>query len=126
MAIIAIGYPATDRAGAENLANYTLLSALVTATDSGRIDTVEVWAEAGYGNMTNAKVGMFYLVSGTTYKCRSVATIGTVVAGSKQTFTQDSGSNPLALTVALGDLIGLLWESPAKLERETTGSNGFY
>lgn len=126
MADIAIGYAVIDRAGAENISGLTVLSALVTATDSGVINTVEVWADVGFGNMTNTKVGMFYLISGTTYKCRSVATIGTVVAGSKQTFTQDTGSSPLALVVASGDLIGILWESPAKIERDTTGSGGFY
>ena len=48
---------------------------------------------------------MFYLVSGTTYKCRSSATLGSVTSGSKQTF---SG---LSLTVQTGDLIGIYYDT---------------
>lgn len=78
---------------------------------SGLIDTIEVWANQ---NMSGLKVGFFYLVSGTTYKCRTVISIGSVTAGSKQTF---SG---LSAAIVAGDYIGFYW-SGGRIEYGTAG-----
>ncbi len=96
MAVIDIGPGATDRTG-QGLSENTSFMMDNTANDTGTLDTVEVWA---YENITGFRVGTFYLVSGTTYKCRDSATIGAVTAGSKQTFTGKS------IGVTTGDYLG--------------------
>lgn len=63
---------------------YTLLALDNLANDSGEIDTWEIWA---YADMTGCKVGTFFIIGGDTYECRDVETIGSVTAGSKQSFT---------------------------------------
>lgn len=74
------------------------------ANATGTIDTVKIWANV---NLENCVVGTFYKTNGNTLKVRDSAVIGTVTAGSEQTFTVDSGSNPLAIAVETGDFIGI-------------------
>lgn len=95
--------------------NNTTIDLANPANASGTIETIEVWA---YENISDLKVGTFYLVSGTTYKCRASISIGAVTAGSKQTF---SG---LSLSIASGDYIGCYFSTSGSLERSTSGFEG--
>ncbi len=98
---IDVGNDATVRnAGFAN--NYTIIDIANPANASGNIDSVEIYARTEIGA---CKVGTFYLVSGTIYKCRASVTIGTVAAGSKQVF---SG---LTLPIVTGDFIGMYYTS---------------
>lgn len=80
------------------------------ANASGTLTTFSAWAAT---DITGAKVGIFYLVSGQTYKCRSAATIGNITAGSKQDFE-------VSLAVETGDFIALYF-SGGSIERTDSG-----
>lgn len=86
---------------------YILLDNPANAT--GVIDTIELWA---YSSFTGLKVATFYLLTGTTYKCRDPVTIGDVPSGSKQIFTG------LSIDVEAGDLIG--FHAPSGLMERTS------
>jgi len=73
------------------------------ANASGNIDTYQLFVN-GSGTSTDNKVGLFYLVSGTTYRTRTGYSIGAVTRGSKQTFTG------LTMAVVTGDIAG--WYNP--------------
>ncbi|MGA7677989.1 MAG: hypothetical protein WCA51_06420, partial [Dehalococcoidia bacterium] len=96
MATITVGDAAIDRASSLSFGN-TYMSLGNPANAGGILDTAEVWAAT---SISGLRVGTFYLVSGTTYKCRDSMTIGSVTAGAKQTFTG------LSLAVQQGDFIG--------------------
>ena len=66
--------------------------------------------------MIDCKVATFYVVSGNNLSTRDTETIGTVTAGSKQTF---SGLN---LDVVAGDYIGIYY-SDGYIERDDTGAD---
>jgi len=112
MSDIDIGSAAIDRASTATL-TFTLIDLANPANFWGKITSIEVWAAS---NMTALRVGTFYLVSGTTYKCRASATIGDVTAGSKQTF-------PVSIAVHDGDFIGCYFAA-GTIERDTTGGSG--
>lgn len=99
---------------------YTFIDLGNPANATGDITSVEIWANT---NLTGMRVGTFFLVSGTTYQCRASATIGSITAGSLQTFTVDSGGNPLAIAVQAGDYIGCYY-SAGTIERDTAGYVG--
>ncbi|GAJ17837.1 unnamed protein product, partial [marine sediment metagenome] len=62
---INIGLPAIDRTA--HLGGYwTYIEKNNAATESGTVVRVEIWAHEA---LTEMRVGIFYLVSGTTYKC---------------------------------------------------------
>ena len=107
---ISVGPAAENRAAAAP-ANFTHLDLGNAADGSGTIDTVTVYAAT---NMTNAKIGIFYLVSGTTYKCRSSYTAGSLAAG-LNTLTG------LSLAINSGDFIGMYWGASGTLDRTDTG-----
>jgi hypothetical protein len=115
MATIDIGPGATDRAATINQ-GYTLITPANPANNTGIITSIEIWAASTMGGV---RVGTFYLVSGSTYKCRDSVTIGTVTAGSKQTF---SG---LSITVNTGDFIGCYFTS-GQIEADASGGNVKY
>ena len=117
MGAIDIGSAATSR-GFDASPPATLLSVDNPANDTGQITSVEVWAKSA--NLSGFRVGMFFLVSGTTYECRDSETLGTVTYGSKQTF---SGRT---IAVATGDLIGCYWPSGGNLAMSDTGGAGQY
>jgi len=77
-------------------AGYTIIDLTNPANASGTITSIQIRAQTA---LTGMRVGTFYLVSGATYKCRDSATIGSVTAGSVQTF-------PVQLTIVTGDFIG--------------------
>ena len=101
---IDIGALATDR-GTYLTYGWTYVSKDNPANASGTITSVEIWA--AFTNLANCVVGTFYTTNGNTLKCRDSATIGAVTAGSKQTFTEDSEEEPLAIAVEAGDYIGI-------------------
>ncbi len=95
-------------------ATYTDMLLSNPANASGTIDTVEAWAEQ---NIEGLKVGTFFLISGTTYECRDVETLGSVTSGSKQTF---SG---LDMDVSADDYLAGYWAS-GNMERAFSGYSG--
>jgi hypothetical protein len=115
MSVIDIGSDAINRATYTG-GGGTFIELDNPANLSSIIDSIQIWA---YSNITGLKVGTFYFVSGTTYKCRDSATLGSVTAGSKQTF---SG---LAINVIAGDLLGFYWPAgQGNLELSTSGGAG--
>lgn len=100
MALIDIGRPAFE--GTEARGNgSTLIELGNSANADGTIDTIEIWA---YTALADCKAGTFY-GAGTLYTNRDYASLGTVAAGSKQTF---SG---LSVDVTTGDFIGIYFAS---------------
>lgn len=100
MSAIDIGAAAISRAYGVSLG--TAISVDNPANLSGIITSVSVWAKT---TIAGLRVGTFYLVSGTTYKCRDSAALGAVNTGSIQTF------NGLSIQVVQGDLIGCYMSS---------------
>jgi len=84
--------------------NNTVIDKNVSADGSGKIKTIETYF---LGNMTNVKVGIFYVVSGNFLTTRSNVTLGPVTGNSKQIITKDSGGNDISLDVVAGDYIGV-------------------
>ena len=114
---IDIGSPAIDRTGnAGN--NRTLISKANPASESGTITSVEIYAVSGY-DLINCKVATFEEVSNNTFTTRDTHTIGTVTAGSKQTF-------PVNLDVQVGDYIGIFISLGDWIEADTTGGSGLW
>ena len=114
MAVITIGPGATDRTALGG-ASYTLIILNGAADGTGIITSFEVWFNS---EGLSVKIGTFY-GSDTSYTNRDYETIGTVAAGSKQTF---SG---LECDVVTGDYAGIYWSSGG-LERDNTGGLGIY
>lgn len=110
-----IGAGAVDRGGAFN-PNFTCISKENPASQAGKVVTVNLWANT---NLEGCNVGTVYLVSGTTFKCRDIAAIGTVTAGAKRTFTG------LSIDVEIGDYIAIFW-AVGLLDRDTTGEGIWY
>jgi hypothetical protein len=116
---IDIGPGATNRASNQSLAGKTVIDLNNAAGASGTLDTLEIWA---YTNISNCRIGVFYLVSGTTYKCRSsTPNLGTVTAGAKRTFTAPDDFT--ALSVETGDFIGVYGTAGA-VEKDVSGYAG--
>lgn len=92
------------------------------ANADGEITSASFWFNTA---ASGVRVGTYYLVSGTTFKCRDSAAIGAVTAGSKQTFTQDSSGNPLSLEVHTGDFIGW-YVTGGNLEKDSSGTGIYY
>jgi len=122
MADIDIGAVAIDRVGHSTNGETDILKDN-PANASGTINSIEVWAAA---NIADLRIGIFYLVSGTDYKCRSSVDLGAVTAGSKQTFTVDKNSNPISLSVETGDYIGYYHTGTGYLEVDGTGGAGVW
>lgn len=96
MGLIDIGPGAIERSSGYGEGK-TVIDLTNPANDTGVLDTVEVWA---YSNITGFKIGTFS-GSGTSYDDRDYATIGSVSAGSKRTFTG------LSIDVVTGDFLGV-------------------
>ncbi len=96
---INIGEDCTNRGNHNNGSGVTMLCEEAVANASGLLTSVQVWNVNG--DLHDFKVGIFYLVSGTTYRCRSVVTIGTITGG--------NGSYPVSIPVQAGDKIGCYW-----------------
>ncbi len=113
MALIDIGGDAIGRPVAAG-ALFTDLIMDNAADGDGTIDAIEVWAAT---NLTGFKVGTFFLISGTTYECRDLESIGNVTSGSKQTIT------PLTMDVTTNDLLAAYWAT-GTVERTQSGFAG--
>lgn len=111
---IDIGAGATDRASALTT-DKTLIDLNNPANDDGVLDTLELFFTSGYDG-AGIKMGTFY-TSGTARVSRDWETLGSVTAGSKQTFTGKS------VDVQTDDLIGIYGTS-GKLEAASSGGSG--
>ena len=78
---IDIGGGAIDRNGTVSSAGYTDIDMANPANADGEITSVSFWFNT---QASGVRVGTYYLLYGTTFKCRDSAIIGTVTAGSKQ------------------------------------------
>lgn len=111
---IDVGSAADDR-GAWWTYSYTLVDRHNPANKSGKITSIEIYANT---TMTGVKVATFYVVSGNNLSTRDAQSIGTVTAGSKQTFT-------VSLDVAEGDYLGIYF-TDGKIEEGADTSDGFW
>ncbi len=113
MASIDIGTAAIDRATSSSSGTTRILIEN-PANDTGSITSIEVWAATA---MSGFEVATFYNVSGLNFSTRDNQTIGSVTAGSKQTFTVD-------LDVVAGDYIGCYFTG-GSIERTESGSGAW-
>lgn len=111
--LIDVGSGAIDRVATTG-GGTTLIDKNNAANVAGILDSIQLWFAV---NATGVKIGVFYLVSGTTYHCRSAASIGSVTAGSVQTFTG------LNLAIQAGDFLGIYYVS-GNLEVASSGGSG--
>ena len=109
MAAIDIGDVAINRAA--ELTVCTVVNKGNPANLAGKITSVEIWAAS---QLSNCEVAIFFVVSGNNLSTRSNVTLGTVAAGSKQTFAVN-------LDVQIGDYIGIYFSAGA-LETASEGS----
>ncbi|GAH34944.1 unnamed protein product [marine sediment metagenome] len=110
---IDIGPGAIDRAA--SYGSLTFIAKDNPANATGTITSVEIWAET---DLSDVEVATFYEVSPSYYSTRSTVAIGSVTAGSKQTF-------PISLDVQEGDLIGIYF-SAGTIERDSSGYIGIW
>jgi len=97
---IDIGSPAIEQEGSV-LKEFTHIGKENPANASGKINKIEIWA---YENLFNTIVATFTQVAENVFTARDSQYIGTVISGSKQTFSVD-------LEVAEGDFIGIYFTS---------------
>jgi hypothetical protein len=114
MAALAVGPAAIDRASATTSGN-TVLDLANPCNGSGVIDTLTLYVAS---NTTTTKMGIFFLVSGTTYQCRSAYSAGAQTTGLK-TFSS------LSLRVQKGDFIGM-YHSGGTIDRADSGGTSAY
>lgn len=110
---IDIGASATDRETTQSA--QTLINKTNPANETGTITSVEIWANAG---LSNCEVATFFVVSGNFLSTRDSQSIGTVAAGSKQTFEVN-------LNVQAGDYIGMYYTA-GLIERDSYGFGGMW
>src|SRR5574343_417327 len=115
MGAIDVGSPAINRAATIGANGTTDINYTNSANDSGVLNTFEVYAASG---LTSFKMGTFY-GSGSSFTYRDYESLGSVSAGSKQTF---SGLN---CDVSTGDYIGG-YSTTGTYECDSTGGSGVY
>jgi len=99
---IDIGSEAIERSSwAHLLSGHTRILKENPANNTGRITSVEIWAEI---NLTGTIIATFNEISPNVFTARDSYAIGNVTAGSKQTFEVN-------LNVVEGDFIGLYYSS---------------
>lgn len=111
--VIDIGAEAIDRAS--SLGVYTLICQDNPANATGTITSVEIWANT---DLSNVEVATFQHVGKQYFTTRDSEVIGSVTAGSKQTF-------PVSLEVQEGDYIGIYYSAGA-IELDTSGYTGIW
>jgi hypothetical protein len=109
-----VGAAVIDRSGTWT-GSKTYIYTGATCPSTMTVTSVEIWAET---NMTDVKVGSFYL-NGGNYTARNSTTLGTVTAGSKQTFTG------LSFAMNTDDVLGIYFTGGA-LERNDDGGGAYY
>lgn len=112
---IDVGSEAIDRSSSIGTSSVTVIDYNNPANATGIITSVEIWA---YNNLSSVVVATFYEVSSGRFSPRSAVSIGSVTAGSKQTFS-------VSLNVQEGDYIGL-YSNGGGMERNTSGYGGIY
>lgn len=112
---IDIGNSASSRSGYANTADRTILDYANTANATGILTSFEVYFYTGT-SVTGVKLGTFS-GSGTSWTKRDYESIGSVTAGSKQTFT---GKN---CDVQTNDVIGMYFTT-GKIYRDSSGGTG--
>ena len=115
MTVIDVGPGATDRV-ATGVSGYTLVDLNNPSSDDGSLDTMEFWFSTMDG--AGVKCGPFS-GSGSSYTPRDYETIGSVVKGSKKTFTG------LDCDVETDDYLGVYF-SGGLIERTDDGYAGNY
>ena len=101
----------TVRSGGTTDINYTNPANL-----SGTIKLVTVYsAEAIEG----LKAGIFYLISGATFRCRSAVLLGNVPANTQKVFTTE-------LPVQQGDYLGYYFSGTGRIELDNLVGVGLY
>ena len=113
MADIILGSDPISRTNASP-AGYTYIYLANPATVDGWITSFQVYFHTA---PTLFKVGLFYLVSGSTWRCRNSVTVEGVLSGS--TYTIDG----LVIEVRAGDYIGF-WHQGGTLARNDSGGVG--
>jgi len=114
LAAIDIGSAALDRS-AYNWGGQTFIDKANPANDTGTLTSFEFWFDAARENATGVYAGTFS-GSGASWNDRDYEIIGTVIKGSKQTF---SG---LHCDVTVNDIIGAYWDNyTGGLELSMTG-----
>ena len=119
---IDIGSEAIDRPNNHDCTNYTFVWLDNPANATGIITSIEIYA---YTDLTDCEIATFYVESGNNLTTRDNVTIGSVTSGSKQTLTEDSESNPIALNVQEGDYLGI-YCTTGRLEANTSTGNEFW
>lgn len=112
---IAIGSGATNRASSLSLLGRTRIDTGNPCTLAGTITSISIWAATA---LVNCEVATFYETAPNTFSTRATATIGSVVAGSKQTFT-------VSLACEIGDYLGI-YASSGSIEADTVGGPGMW
>jgi hypothetical protein len=108
MSVIDLGTAAIDRP-TYSIEGNTYIELDNPANASGRITSVEIWADI---TLTGCKVATFYLVSGNNYSTRDYESIADVVAGGVRTFAVN-------LDVVAGDFIGIYYTG-GRIEKDST------
>jgi hypothetical protein len=93
-----VGAEATDRSTQGGGSSYTYISTTNPLNISGTLTTLEIWAAE---SITGLTVGLWRFVSGSTFKCIAVASVGNITQGAKRTVTG------LSLVGAAGDFVGV-------------------
>jgi len=126
---ITIGDEATDRATeyAPGTTGRTVISMSNPATTAGTITSIEIYPHTTTSDpMYNTQIGIFYEVSADHFTTRADIHLGTVTPkAGKQTFTEDSGSNPISMSIEIGDCIGIFF-THGKLEADIVGGESYY
>ncbi len=105
-----IGAEAINRGNSYPALN-TIINRATPATSNGTITSIDAWTST---DITDLRVGTFYVLSGNTLKCRDSESIpGAVPAGSKV-------NKAVSIVVQIGDYIGA-WTSSGKIESDTAG-----
>ena len=115
MALIDIGSAATNRNQVGG-ATHTFVDLANPVAAVGTITSIEVWSATNLGGF---RVGTFSKV-GDVFTCRDSDTIGSVTAGSKQTF-------PVSIHAQTGDYLGCYAATGTiEMSDEVEGGSGIY
>jgi len=122
MALIDVGAGATNRASYYG-GSFTRVNVSNPANATGTLTSIQIYVDIELAG--TIKVATFS-PDGTKLTPRDVVTLGTVAVG-LQTVTEDASSDPIALSVESGDLIGMYWDSTGdRVSRDDTGGDGVY
>lgn len=116
MAVIDIGAAAIDRGTSTGITGSTVVEGSNPANNTGKINTVEMWLNVAG---TGIEVATFIHAGSNVLSTRDYEYIGSVAAGSKQTFTD------LDMSVTTGDYIGICGTA-GTVEEELTGGVGMW